>query len=31
VLNFAWFWPLYTGGLMTTKEWLDRIWFRRWI
>ncbi|MGA8209544.1 MAG: phospholipid carrier-dependent glycosyltransferase [Nocardioidaceae bacterium] len=31
VLNFAWFWPLYTGELMTTAEWLDRIWFRRWI
>ena len=31
VLNFAWFWPLYTGELMTTKQWLDRIWFRRWI
>ncbi len=31
VLNFAWFWPLYTGELMTTEQWLDRIWFRRWI
>jgi dolichyl-phosphate-mannose--protein O-mannosyl transferase len=31
ILNFAWFWPLYTGQLMTTQEWLDRIWFRRWI
>ncbi len=31
VLNFAWFWPIYTDGLLTNGEWLDRIWFRRWI
>ena len=31
VLNFAWFWPIYTGELLTTAEWLQRIWFRRWI
>lgn len=31
VLNFAWFWPIYTGELITTPEWLDRIWFKRWI
>jgi dolichyl-phosphate-mannose-protein mannosyltransferase len=29
--NFAWFWPIYTHELLTTPEWLDRIWFRRWI
>ena len=29
--NFAWFWPIYTNQLLTTPEWLDRIWFRRWI
>ena len=29
--NFAWFWPIYTNELLTTPEWLDRIWFRRWI
>lgn len=30
-LNFAWFWPIYTNGLLTTAEWLQRIWFGRWI
>ncbi|MET3962634.1 dolichyl-phosphate-mannose-protein mannosyltransferase [Marmoricola sp. OAE513] len=31
ILNFAWFWPIYTDGLLTQSEWLQRIWFRRWI
>jgi dolichyl-phosphate-mannose--protein O-mannosyl transferase len=31
VLNFAWFWPVYTNGLLTTEDWLDRIWFGAWI
>jgi dolichyl-phosphate-mannose--protein O-mannosyl transferase len=29
--NFAWFWQIYTDQLLTTPQWLDRIWFRRWI
>jgi dolichyl-phosphate-mannose--protein O-mannosyl transferase len=31
LVNFAWFWPIYTGELITTPDWLDRIWFNRWI
>ena len=31
VVNFAWFWPIWTNGLLTKSEWLDRIWFHRWI
>ena len=31
LLNFAFFWPIYTGELITTPEWLQRIWFKRWI
>jgi dolichyl-phosphate-mannose--protein O-mannosyl transferase len=31
VLNFAWFWPIYVGDLITTPDWLQRIWFKRWI
>ncbi len=31
LLNFAWFWPIYTNQLLTHAEWLDRIWFSRWI
>jgi len=31
VVNFAWFWPIYTGELITTPAWLERIWFKQWI
>ncbi|MBO0845265.1 MAG: phospholipid carrier-dependent glycosyltransferase [Nocardioides sp.] len=31
ILNFAWFWPIYTDGLLTHAQWLQRIWFARWI
>jgi dolichyl-phosphate-mannose-protein mannosyltransferase len=31
VLNFAWFWPVLTYDLISRGEWLDRIWFSRWI
>ena len=31
LVNFAWFWPIWTDGLLTHSEWLDRIWFERWI
>ncbi len=31
MLNFAWFWPVLTYDLLTHGEWLDRIWFSRWI
>ncbi|GAA1921148.1 phospholipid carrier-dependent glycosyltransferase [Nocardioides lentus] len=31
LVNFAWFWPIWTDGLLTNAEWLDRIWFSRWI
>ncbi len=31
LLNFAWFWPIWTDGLLTHSEWLGRIWFERWI
>jgi dolichyl-phosphate-mannose-protein mannosyltransferase len=31
VLNFAWFWPIWTDQLLTHSEWLKRIWFERWI
>ncbi len=31
IVNFAWFWPIYTGELISTPHWLERIWFRQWI
>ena len=31
LLSFAWFWPIYTNELLTRSQWLDRIWFSRWI
>ena len=31
MVNFAWFWPIWTDQLITHREWLDRIWFKRWI
>ena len=31
LVNFAWFWPIWTDQLLTHAEWLDRIWFERWI
>lgn len=31
LVNFAWFWPIWTNQLLTHAEWIDRIWFSRWI
>lgn len=31
MLAFAWFWPVWTDQLITKQEWLQRIWFERWI
>jgi dolichyl-phosphate-mannose--protein O-mannosyl transferase len=29
--NFAFFWPIWTDGLISNSDWLKRIWFERWI
>ena len=41
ILNFAWFWPIYTDGMLARVSpvtlsnfwgnWLSRMWFLRWI
>ncbi|WP_418060306.1 dolichyl-phosphate-mannose--protein mannosyltransferase [Pimelobacter simplex] len=31
LVNFAWFYPIWTNQMLTHREWLDRIWFSRWI
>ncbi|MFT3874178.1 MAG: phospholipid carrier-dependent glycosyltransferase [Nocardioides sp.] len=31
LVNFAWFWPIWTDQLITHHEWTERIWFKRWV
>jgi dolichyl-phosphate-mannose-protein mannosyltransferase len=31
LLNFAWFYPILSDQILTRSEWLDRIWFSRWV
>ncbi len=31
MLAFAWFWPIWTDQLVTNTEWVQRMWFKRWI
>lgn len=31
LLNFIWLWPILTDQLITREQWLDRMWFHRWI
>jgi dolichyl-phosphate-mannose-protein mannosyltransferase len=31
IANFAFFYPILTGRLITNEDWLDRMWFARWI
>jgi dolichyl-phosphate-mannose--protein O-mannosyl transferase len=31
ITAFAWFWPVWTDQLLTQREWVQRMWFRRWI
>ena len=31
LLAFSWFWPIWTDVLLTRGEWVDRMWFLRWI
>ncbi len=31
LLNFAWFYPILSNEILTRDEWLDRIWFSRWV
>ncbi len=31
VANFAFLHPVLTDGLLTNEDWLERIWFTRWI
>ncbi len=31
LLAFAFFWPIWTNELLTHRDWLERMWLRRWI
>jgi dolichyl-phosphate-mannose-protein mannosyltransferase len=31
LLNFAWFYPILSNEILTRDQWLDRIWFSRWV
>lgn len=31
VMNFAWMWPLYTGGLLPTDVWRAHMWLPSWV
>ncbi|QGF25183.1 dolichyl-phosphate-mannose--protein mannosyltransferase [Raineyella fluvialis] len=31
ILNFAYFWPIYTDGILTWSQWWARMWFTSWV
>ena len=31
IANFAFFYPILTDALLSNEDWLDRMWFSRWI
>jgi dolichyl-phosphate-mannose-protein mannosyltransferase len=31
IADFAWMWPVYTGGLLTYDQWHLRMWFPSWV
>jgi len=31
IADFVWMWPIYTGGLLTYRQWHAHMWFPSWI
>ncbi|MCZ4499974.1 MAG: pmt [Marmoricola sp.] len=31
IVNFAYFWPVYTDGLLSKTDWAHRLFLRRWV
>lgn len=31
IANFAWMWPIYTGGLLTYDQWHAHMWLPSWV
>lgn len=31
MINFAYFWPVYTDGLLSRTDWAHRLFLRRWV
>jgi dolichyl-phosphate-mannose-protein mannosyltransferase len=31
IVDFAWMWPIFTGGLLTYAQWHAHMWFPSWV
>ena len=31
ILDFAWMWPIFTGGLLTYSQWHAHMWLPSWV
>ena len=31
IVDFAWMWPLFSGGLLTYDQWHMHMWFPSWV
>jgi dolichyl-phosphate-mannose--protein O-mannosyl transferase len=31
IVDFAWMWPIFTGGKLTYDQWHARMWFSSWV
>ncbi len=31
IADFAWMWPIFTGGLLTYNQWHAHMWFSSWV
>ena len=31
IVDFAWMWPIFTGGKLTYAQWHARMWFSSWV
>jgi dolichyl-phosphate-mannose--protein O-mannosyl transferase len=31
IADFAWMWPIFTGGLLTYNEWHLHMWLPSWV
>jgi dolichyl-phosphate-mannose-protein mannosyltransferase len=31
IVDFAWMWPIFTGGKLTYDQWHAHMWFASWV